>query len=71
MVESEKTERFNIKVEVKAVPCPKCETGHLQPFVNEHCKDEDDLHPMEFSHFDLYYRCSDCYYRVEGKTYSF
>ncbi len=69
MVEAEKTDKFNIKIEVKAVPCPKCERGYLLPFLDDRYRDENSIHPTEFSHYDLYYRCSNCCYKVDGITY--
>jgi hypothetical protein len=65
-------EKHNIKIEVNVkVPCPKCEKGHLLPFLKEitiggslYGRGLD----AKFDHYEVYYRCSNCNYGLEGNS---
>jgi hypothetical protein len=52
-------------------PCPACRRhktgeGYLLAFLRPHFKDEGGYgRATEFSHYEVFYRCSECGYRVE------
>jgi DNA-directed RNA polymerase subunit RPC12/RpoP len=61
-------ESHNIKIEVNAeISCPKCENGHLLPFLRaEHKKG---FNNPDFDHYEIVYRCSNCNYKIEKDTF--
>ncbi|MGA2240038.1 MAG: hypothetical protein ABSG74_12590 [Candidatus Bathyarchaeia archaeon] len=51
------------------VPCPKCGRGYLVPLLVPHFKSKDPMgENREFSHYELYWKCSGmgCTYEVKG-----
>jgi len=51
------------------VPCPKCGKGYLVPLLVPHSKSIDPMGEIrEFSHYELYWKCSGmgCTYEVKG-----
>lgn len=49
-------------------PCPKCRKGFLLAFLRPRFKDEGlyNPRPIDFSHYEVYYRCSKCGNQIEG-----
>lgn len=65
-------EKHNIKIEVKAVQCPKCDNGHLLPFlraVSTHGSMYGEGRDTNFDHYEVYYRCSKCNHEIEGNSF--
>jgi len=61
-------ENHNIKIEVNAkIPCPKCENGHLLPFIE--AKYKRGYNNPDFDHYEIFYRCSNCDYKVRGDSF--
>lgn len=55
----------NLNIEVNS-PCPKCSKGHLVPFLRARYKNEGSYGELDFDHYEIYYRCSNCNYFIEG-----
>ena len=58
----------NLNLEVNA-PCPKCDNGHLLPFLKAIPKRGSLYGEREISHYEVYYRCSnypECDHFIEG-----
>lgn len=59
----------NIELEVNA-PCPKCNNGHLLPFVRARYKNEGSYgEEKDFDHYEIFYRCSKCNHSVESDSF--
>ncbi|MGD0071593.1 MAG: hypothetical protein ABSB71_08555 [Candidatus Bathyarchaeia archaeon] len=58
-----------IKIEVSnPSPCPVCKKGYLLAFLRPRYKNEGSYAEKEFSHYEIYYKCSNsaCFNQVEG-----
>lgn len=57
----------NINIEVNA-PCPKCEEGHLLPFLEPKYTETGmygNPYDAKLDHYEIIYRCSNCNYRID------
>jgi len=66
-------ENNNIKVEINVeMSCPKCDNGHLLPFLRPIYKRTsvygEGRNPI-FDHYEIYYRCDHCNFQLEGDSY--
>jgi Zn finger protein HypA/HybF involved in hydrogenase expression len=65
-------ESHKVKIEAKAIPCPKCSNGNLLPFlkaVHTHGSTYGEGRDTVFDHYEVYYRCSNCNHTVEGNSF--